>query len=581
MTPEIRERGPPPATGANRTVADVVAASLARHGVEVLFGQSIPTQLYLATPEHHIRQLTIRTEKAGAMMADAYARVSRKVAVVTSIAGPGAALLVPGLGEALKASIPIVALIQDTPRAHMDRNHAQEIDHIDLLRAVTKLVRRVERADRVEDYLDLAFTTAASGRPGPVALLLPGDLFDEAAPASDGRLATLGAYPLDRTRADPARVAEAAALLADAESPLVVAGGGVHISGAHEELAQLQDLAGLPVATTMMGKGAVDEGHALSLGVAGYAMARGAPARAHVDMIARADLVLLVGNRTNQNGTDSWRLFPEGARFIHLDIDGGEVGRNYEALRLVGDAKLTLRALSDALEGAGLDRRRAARAGLEAEIAAGREVHAAAIAAVTTSDARPIRPERVMAELAGLMTPDSILVADASYATIWAACHVRFERAGQRFISPRGLAGIGWGFPMALGAKLAAPDCPVWFLGGDGGFAHAWGELETARREGIQIGAIILNNQVLGYQKDAEDATFRTHTQACHFTPVDHAAIARACGWSGIRIEDPAGLRPALEDAARAEVPTLIDVISDPDAWAPIMAFEGKLAETI
>ncbi len=580
MAPEIENRVAAPGAGANRTVADVVAASLARHGVEIVFGQSIPTQLYLATPDYDIRQLTIRTEKAGAMMADGYARVSGKVAVVTSIAGPGAALLVPGLGEALKASIPVVALIQDTPRAHTDRNHAQDIDHIDLLRAVTKLVRRVERADRVEDYLDLAFATAASGRPGPVALLLPGDLFDEAAPASEGRVATLGAYPLDRTQADPARVAEAAALLADAESPLVVAGGGVHVSGAHEELAWLQDKASLPVATTMMGKGAVDESHPLSLGVVGYAMGRRAPARAHAATIAGADLVLLVGNRTNQNGTDSWRLFPEGARFIHLDIDGGEVGRNYEALRLVGDAKLTLRALLGALEGAGLEKRRRARARLEAEIAAGREAHVAAIAAVSSSDARPIRPERVMAELAGLMTPETILVADASYATIWAACHARFGRAGQRFISPRGLAGIGWGFPMALGAKLAASESPVWFLGGDGGFAHAWGELETARREGIRLGAIILNNQVLGYQKDAEDATFRAHTQACHFTPVDHAAIARACGWSGVRVEDPADLRPALEDAARADVPTLIDVISDPDAWAPITAFEGKLAET-
>jgi acetolactate synthase-1/2/3 large subunit len=337
----IEDRAVPPGEGANRTVADVIAASLARHGVEVVFGQSIPTQLYLATPEHHIRQLTIRTEKAGAMMADGYARISRKVAVVTSIAGPGAALLVPGLGEALKASIPVVALIQDTPRAHMDRNHAQDIDHVELLRAVTKLVRRVERADRVEDYIDLAFTMAASGRPGPVALLFPGDLFDEPAAAAGGRVATLGAYPLDRTQADPARVAEAAALLAEAESPILVAGGGVHVSGAHEELSQLQDLACLPVATTMMGKGAVDEGGALSLGVIGYAMGRRAPARAHGAMIQRADVVLLVGNRTNQNGTDSWRLFAQDARFIHLDIDGGEVGRNYEALRLVGDAKRT------------------------------------------------------------------------------------------------------------------------------------------------------------------------------------------------------------------------------------------------
>ena len=176
--------------------------------------------------------------------------------------------------------------------------------------------------------------------------------------------------PLDRCVADPAAVAAAAEALAAARHPLVVAGGGVHLSGAAAELAALQEAAHLPVGTTVMGKGAVDETHPLSLGVVGYVMGLGTRTHALRAMVERADVVLLVGNRTNQNGTDSWKLFGEGTRFIHLDLDPMEVGRNYEAQRLVGDAKLTLAALAAALRERDLRPREAARPAVEKEIAA-------------------------------------------------------------------------------------------------------------------------------------------------------------------------------------------------------------------
>ena len=182
-----------------------------------------------------------------------------------------------------------------------------------------------------------------------------------------------------------------------------------------------------------------------------------------------------------------------------------------------------------------------------------------------------------MAELDRLLTPETVVVADASYATIWVLNYIRSRRPGMRFISPRGLAGIGWGFPMALGAKLAAPQAPVFCVAGDGGFAHAWAEMETAKRHGIRLVAIILNNGVLGYQKDAEDARYGAHTTACHFDPVDHAAIARACGWQGVRIEEPEALGAALRDAAATDGPVLLDVITDPDAYPPITACDGHL----
>lgn len=564
---------------ANITGAHVFAQALSRHGVEVLFGQSIPSALFLAAPEYGIRQVGYRTENAGAAMADAYARVSHKVAVVTAQNGPAATLLVPGLAEALKASIPIVAIVQDVHRLSTDKNAFQELDHLELFKGCSKWIRRVAEASRIDDYVDMAFVAAASGRPGPAVLIVPIDLFD--APCRRGpfeRTASFGQFPMDRTLADPAAVADAADLLAGAERPLVIAGGGVHVSGAALEVAALQDLASLPVATTAMGKGATDELHPLSVGVVGYFMGTRGRTRHMRAMIEDADVILLVGNRTNQNGTDSWQLYPRASRYIHIDVDGQEIGRNYEALRLVGDAKLTLRALCDALATRDLSRRQAARPAVEGMIAEGRRLWGADMTRSVDLDASPIRPERLMADLDTVLTPEAITVADASYSSIWVANFLRSRRPGMRFVTPRGLAGLGWGLPFAIGAKVARQDAPVFCLVGDGGFGHVWSELETARRMGLSFVVIVLNNQILGYQKHAEKVGYGNYSDVCDFHPVDHAAVARACGCSGSRIEQAADFLPALTQAMAAGGVTVLDVLTDQRAFPPITSFEDKAA---
>jgi acetolactate synthase-1/2/3 large subunit len=555
-----------------KPVADIVAACLQRHGVEVLFSQSLPSAAMLAAEDAGIRQFTYRTENAGGAMADGYARASGKVGVVTAQNGPAAALLVAPLAEALKSSVPIVALVQEVERANTDRNAFQELDHPALFQGCTKWVRRVTEAARVEDYLDMAFATAASGRPGPVALLLPADLFRESTSAHGTRQTRLGSFPLDRMLADPARIDAVVDLIAAARTPLIVAGGGVHLSGAAQALAQLQAQAHLPVLTTVMGKGAVAEDHPLSLGVGGNALGRLSPSYHLRPLLQRADLIVLVGTRTAQNGTDSWSTYSPTARFVHIDVDPIEISRNYEAIRLAGDARLTLEALTERLRG----RRTRARA-LEEEIAAARERSRQEIASLAASDASPIRPERVMAEMQKVLTPQTVVVADASYSSVWMACYLHALEPGMRFISPRGLAGLGWGLPLALGVKAARPGSPVLCLTGDGAFGHVWSEMETARRTGTAVVVTVLNNGVLGYQKDAEDVKFERHTSACHFTPVDHAAIARACGCRGVTVRHAEEYRPALEAALASGEPALIDVDTDPEAYPPITLFDDKL----
>ena len=559
--------------------AHVLARALKRHGVELMFGQSLPSALYLVAPEFGIRQIAYRTENAGAAMADGYARISHKVAVVTAQNGPAAALLVPPLSEALKASVPIVAIVQDVRRTQTDKNAFQDLDHLDLFRGCSKWVLRVSQMSRIDDYVDMAFVAAASGRPGPVVLLCPQDLLLESAGAgaAEVRRENLGRYPLDRSIADPASIEKAAQFLSTATHPLIVAGGGVQLSGAHEELAHMQEAAGIPVATTSMGKGAVDERHPLSVGVIGYFMGTRGIAKHLRGLVDEADVILLIGNRTNQNGTDSWTLYPPTAKYIHIDIDGQEIGRNYEALRLNGDAKLTLVALDRALANQDLSKRREGRAAVEQKIAAARRSFATEAQTVLHSDAVPIRPERLMLELNKVLQPDSVVVSDASYSPIWAANFLTAQRAGMRFLAGRGLAGLGWGLPAALGVKVAVAGREVFCITGDGGFAHVWSELETAKRLGIKVIVIVLNNQILAYQSHAEDVLYGDHTDACALGPVDHAAIARACGCEGVRVEKPADFQPALERARRANVTTVIDVIIDPKAYPPLTLFEGKM----
>jgi acetolactate synthase-1/2/3 large subunit len=553
------------------TVAQSIAAALARHGVRVLFSQSLPSMVLIACEDAGLRPYTYRTENAGAAMADGFARIANRVTVVTAQNGPAATLLVPGLAEALKSSVPVVALVQDVNRRETDRNAFQDLDHMALFQGAAKWIRRVSEPSRIDDYIDMAFTAATSGRPGPAVLMLPADLLlDAAPPPASPRRADLGAFPLDRLLPPPDRLDAAADLLAGARRPLVVAGGGVHLSDAARELAALQAAAHLPVVTTVMGKGAVDERHPLSLGVGGNAFGLRAPGHLLRPLVAEADVVLLVGTRTAQNGTDSWSVFSPTATFIHIDIDPAEIGRNYEAMRLAGDAKATLAALTERLAG-----RRAFPDDVAAAIREARARNAGAFADLLSSGASPVRPERLMADLETVLTPETIVVADASYATIWMACYLTARAPGQRFLSPRGMAGLGWGLPLAMGAKVARPESPVIAIVGDGGFAHVWSELETAVRTRTAVVLTVLNNGVLGFQKDAEDTKFGRHTGACYFAPVDHAAIARACGAGGVRVEDPADYLPAVKEGLASGGPFVIDVVTDPGAYPPITAFDS------
>jgi acetolactate synthase-1/2/3 large subunit len=484
-------------------------------------------------------------------------------------------LLVPPLAEAFMASVPLLALIEESPRREADRNAFQEFDHVALFSSCSKWTRRLDRADRLDDYLDMAITRATSGRPGPVVLLLPTDILSETASPSH-RTLKLGHFPLDRAVPERRAILEAVEWLRRAERPVILAGGGVHLSDASSELVELAELGAIPVATTNMGKGAIDERGALSLGVFGNCTGPGARAADVRRAVSEADLVLLVGTRTNANGTDNWKLFSSRARFVHIDVDGGEIGRNFEALRLVGDAKATLSALLTELKSRGYAAHKGDRERHSAAISAARAAGEAYVSKIGSGREGAIRPEHMLRTLNALLKPEDIVVADASYATNWVSTFLSGRGNGARFLEPRGLAGLGWGVPLALGAKIARPNAQVFAIVGDGGFAHCWSELETARRKEINVVTIVLNNRILGYQLHGEEFVFQTHSDAADLGPVDHAAIAQACGCHGERVLHPGEVAGAFDRALRSGKPALIDLMVDATARPPLNMYAAK-----
>ena len=560
-----------------RTVSDVIVEALQRNGVEEIFGQSLPSALFLAAERAGIRQVMYRTENAGGAMADGYARASNRLGVVAAQNGPAATLLVPPMAEAMLVSIPMLALVQDVPTPTQDKNAFQELDHFELFSGCSKWTRRLTNPDRAEEYVDMAIGHAMSGRPGPAVLLLPKDVLITEVVGENRRHSTaLTHFPVDRPQPDAQSVAHAARLIAEADRPVVIAGGGVNRSRAAEALCQLQEAASLPVATTNMGKGAVVETHPLSMGVVGNAMGDRSTTRYVREIVGDADVVVLIGTRTNENATDGWKAYPEDATFIHLDLDGTEIGRNYEAVRVVGDARSAIEALTAELTRLDLAKRHTSRPEVEQKIATAKSAAQKLLNELVDLDSELVRPERIVRELNEVLDEDAVLVADASYATLWLSNYFVTRKPGQQIIYPRGMAGLGWGMPMALGAQVAHPESTVVCLTGDGGFGHVWSEFETAVRQELPVVVILLNNSVLGFQKHSELVQFGEFTSAVYFESVDHTAIARACGADAVLVQKPDELRPALEKAVASRRPTLIEVIVDPDAFPPILAWEAR-----
>jgi acetolactate synthase-1/2/3 large subunit len=520
-------------------------------------GQHFPIYAGIAALRPAIDHVGFRCEKNAAFAAYAYAQVTGKPGICDATVGPGVTNLASGIAEAWAASIPVIAISGDVPTWAVGKWAAQEMDTRSVLRPFTKAVLRVERADKIPETIRMAFRLATSGRPGPVHLIFPADILaDEIQGADLAVEERCSVFPSQRPGADPRAIVEASELLVAAQRPLLFAGGGVLTSGASGELIALAELLSAPVATSMMGKGSIPEDHPLSLGAAvtfngpqlTYQM------RGH-RIVAESDLVVFVGTRTDEAATAMWTMPRPGIRAIHIDIDPAEIGRNYPVdVAIVADAKLALQALLDELRGRALATDRTERH--QAVLHASQEWRRAVRPKLESNEV-PITGHRVVRELRAVLDSDAVLVTDASLVPYLAAAFVDARRAGRTFVSPRGLGSLGSSLPMVIGAKLGAPERTVVGFGGDGGFAMALAELETARRSGLKVTYVLLNNSALGYSAMTLEPDI-----SMHFEPVAYADVAKAFGWLGLQVHHPDELADALRVALQADEPALVEVVS-------------------
>ena len=544
------------------TGGEALARMLAAHAIGPMFGmggfQLLP--FYDAARRLGIDHNLVNDERCGVFAADAYAKVTGRVGVCDATLGPGATNLLTGMVEALNAGTPLVLVAGDSHRDHSWKNMTQESRQMEILRPAAKELIRIESVQRIPELVRRAFSIATRGRPGPVVLDVPEDVaharhaFDPADLTSD---ASCQAAPSLRSRPDAESLDAAAALLRDAKRPLVLAGGGVHLSGASEVLTAFAVAQAIPVAHTMTGKGAIACTHPLSAGLFGrYDRIANA-------LIERSDCLLVAGCKLGEIATKRFTLIPEGVALIHLDIVAEEIGRTARpSVALWGDCREGLRDLADALAG-DADWLRDARADYAAEVKARMTQWRAEVDHRLTSAESPINMARMIHELNQLLDRDAVLVADGGFAAHWCGLLYDTKMPGRGFVPDRGFASIGYGLPGAMGARLAAPGRQVVGITGDGGFNMVIGELETAKRMGLGFVLLIVNNAASGYVKALQHLMYgQGGYQSSDLVEMNYANIATAMGCNGIRVEDPARLAGAIEAGLDTHgVPTVIDVV--------------------
>jgi acetolactate synthase-1/2/3 large subunit len=516
-----------------------------------------------------IKRVVTHSEKAAAYMADGYARVSGKPGVCMA-QSVGAANLAAGLQDAYLARTPLIAITGKKPPMFQYRNAYQEIDHAPLFAAVTKYQADVTIPAQLPHLFRQAFREATSGRPAPVHLDFIGREARELEVADDLPLVSVDErykqFPAHRIQPLLSDLEPALGLIESAQRPIIVAGGGARISGAAEEVTTLAEKCGIPVATSVDGKGMIPEIHPLSVGVVGSYSAWCAN-----KAVYEADLVIYIGSSVGDQTAHNWKVPGQGTRIVQIDIDPSELGRNYpNTFGIVGDAKVTLQMLIAQLKGSKgnaewLRRTRALVDEWQAEVSPMRE-----------SGESPIRPERICKELTDILPDDAVMVTDTGYSAIWAATMLHITKPAQTFI--RAAGSLGWGFPASLGAKCAAPNRPVFCFTGDGGFWYHFAELETARRHHINTVTVVNNNN--GFSQGIDDirkmyaGRSGNERELYAFEEVSFAQIAKDMGCCGIRVERAEDIRTALEQAMKANAPAVVEVMTDfsarvPAPWAP------------
>jgi len=536
--------------------AKALIRSLEEQGVDIIFGMPGGANLpiYDELYSSKIRHILVRHEQSAAHMADGYARVKRKAGVCMATSGPGATNLVTGIGTAYMDSIPMVAITGQVPRAMIGRDAFQECDIIGICASITKYCYQPTSAKDIPEIVKKAFYLAESGRPSPVLIDIPKDVQQEIANVDFPELIKIRGY---NPHVDPdlLHVKKAIELLLNAERPMIMAGGGVNISGAFHELQTLAELLLIPVVTTFKGKGAFPENHPLSLGPIGM--------HGHAEankLVTEADVLLAIGTRFSDRTVGKFEEFGKDMKIIHIDIDPAEIGKNKQVdVPLIGDVKATLRVLIKMLSNT-IVKSSNDNPWLR-HIKETREYYQS----ILKDHPREITARKALKKLRELLPAESIVTTEVGQCQMWASLHFDIIHAGT-FFSSTGLGTMGFGFPASIGAKAARPDVPVVDIAGDGSFNMTENSLAVSVLEDLPVIVFLLNNASLGMVAQWQRMFYNRRMIGIDLKNVpDFVKVAEAYGAQGVRVNNITELDNAIKVALKSNLTTVIDIPIDPE----------------
>lgn len=551
--------------------AEAMVRLLDGYGVKHLFGlcgdTTLPFYDALYRLDHGIQHILTRDERCAAYMADGYARVTGKPGVCEGPSGGGATHILPGVVEANESSVPVLSITSDVAVSSIGKYPLTELDQGALFSPLTKWNGVINHPARLPGMVRAAFRAMTTSTPGSAHLGFPFDMQKAAIDSNDVWVQEEHSqYPAWRSGPDLKSIEATVEAIADAKQPVIVCGGGVVLAGAEGVLGAIAEHLNIVVATTISGQGSLSDAHPNCLGVVGSN--GGVPVtRAVIDA---ADVVIYLGCRAGSVTTERWRSPGRGTKIIHFDSNPMAISANYQTdIAVVGDLLLSLQALKQALEDAGVS---GLDFGGDKIVATTKENKFSEFAALAASTNTPICPERVIADLNAVAPDDAIIVADPGTPCPYFSAFYRTPYSGRHFITNRAHGALGYAMSASVGVQFGQPDKKVIAAMGDGSFGFTAGELETIVRYKLPITMLVFSNSVYGWIKAGQKSGFDERYYSVDFTQTDHAAIAAAYGIKSWRVEDPAKLQGVLREAIEYPGPTLVDMITQPlqDAKAPV-----------
>ena len=562
--------------------AQLLVEMLKAYQVKHIFGVPGDTTMILYDALYEARgeitHIMARDERSASFMADAYARLSYKPGITEAPSGGGATYVIPGVAEATGSSVPLIVFTSDVPLVDEGKGTLTAIDQQRLLQAATKASYVVKRSQTLPDVIRRAFRAATSGRGGAVHVVLPEDvLLEEVTSPSIYAETACRTYPSYRCQAPASALNAMLDALLAAKRPIIVAGGGVVLSGAWDEITRLAERLHIPVATTINGKGSIDEMHPWSVGVIG-----GNGGRPYANqLLAESDCICYLGSKINSLITLGGKIPPPDAdiTILQLDVDPNELGNNLPAtIAACGDLKESLGALLTLIAARNITP--PARERTEQTLAHSAQAFWTQASERASCNDIPIAPQRVIDALWHHSPDDVVVVADPGTMTPFTAAQFRTRRPGRSIVIPRAHGGLGYALPATVGAAFARPDERIVGLVGDGSFGMSGTELATIADLGLPITLIHFNNGSFGWIKMLQRLYYGQRYMGVDFSgKMDAVRVAEAFGVRGIRIEHPDQLVPAMKDALVSNAPVFIDVPtkSELEEVPPVHAWQQAL----